>query len=142
MIEILKYPSPALMRPSESVSIQEGRAVAAMLREALKTATWGKSLGMAAPQIGLNKRVFIASGKAYINPYVLKRSGAAFMTKEGCYSLAENKLYDVSRHPHVLLRWWDIETGRPKTGSFNGPEAQIIQHEIDHLEGKLCSGVE
>ena len=57
---------------------------------------------------------------------------------EGCYSLEENKFdYKTTRHDAVKLKWQDIHQ-KWHEQIFNGIAARIIQHEQDHLEGKLC----
>ncbi len=136
---IVKYPDPILKRKSDSVSLEEGKKIVAELKESIaKYLTWGKVLGLAAPQIGHNKRVFIALDKVYINPVITFWSTETYEAKEGCYSLQKNK-YDhkVTRHKNIKMEYMD-EKGRQKSGLYSGLHAQVLQHEFDHLEGKLC----
>lgn len=141
--EIVKYPDPRLLQPSTPVrNLEEGLQVVTDLRLTAGSITWGRLAGLAAPQIGINKRVFLAEGKAYINPEVLWTPNGTKYHKEGCYSL-ENERYDygITRPYAVKIRWTD-EEGNVQEERFNGHMAQVILHEMDHLEGRLCNGAD
>lgn len=138
--EVLKYPDPRLLKVSEPVSIKEAGGIVKKLIATSGAQQWGHVLGMAAPQIGISRRVFIAQGVVYINPEIKWESRGTTLYKEGCYSLERGKYdYAVTRSQSIVVKWFDLE-GTPHEERFNGRNAQIILHEFDHLEGRLCSG--
>lgn len=139
--KIIKYPDERLLKPSTDATPDEAMQIARQLLEAIASVTWGVCSGMAAPQIGINKRVFVVLDELYINPVVtpLKKGGIR-MFKEGCYSLTDNKFdYRVVRSNAAHVTWTDAE-GVKHSKNFRGFKAQILQHEYDHLQGKLCNG--
>jgi len=142
-MELVKYPDPLLLRKSEPVRItKEIRdfidEMYLFIKESL---TWGKPVGLAAPQVGKNIRVFIALDEVYINPELTPIEEAGTMIhEEGCYSLEKDRFdYKVSRYNEVELKWQNRK-GKWRKERFKGLRAQVIQHEFDHLEGRLCSG--
>jgi len=101
-------------------------------------------VGLAAPQVGVSKRIIIvdttATGmgeapnlQAYINPVIIKRSGQAEPGREGCYSTG-NICGIVDRASAITVTAYD-RAGRPITETWAGFTARIFQHEIDHLDG-------
>ncbi len=99
---------------------------------------WGIPVGLAAPQVGRSLRIFIAFGVGYINPEIIWKTKAPSDIKlEGCYSCQDNFFgYKVERSPSIRLRWQD-GFGKVHEQRFNGYEAQVLQHEMDHLQG-IC----
>lgn len=95
-------------------------------------------LGIACIQIGVPKRVILVrfSDKfvPFINPVILNKSPKTFLATEGCLSLDGER--SVRRHREIKLIYTDSK-GKRQSRSFNGLAAQIIQHECDHLDGKL-----
>ncbi len=143
MTKIYKYPDEVLLRPSENVLLAEAFEIDKWLRDTLKDLDWGDVVGLAAPQIGINKNVFLARDgelvlKTYVNPVITYYSDKKSLKKEGCYSLETNKFdYPVWRAKYIKMRWCDLE-GNTYYEKFEGFEAQVLQHEYDHLLGKLC----
>lgn len=94
-------------------------------------------VGMAANMIGISKRVIaIAPGPMIllmVNPVILQRSGK-YQAEEGCLSLSGVR--GATRYRRITVSWQD-ENFMPREMSFEGYAAQIIQHEMDHLEGIL-----
>ena len=92
-------------------------------------------VGMAANMIGVSKRIIIfTSGMldvVMVNPKITAKSGA-FRTEEGCLSLTGTR--KCTRFERITVEYLD-SSFQPKTGTFSGFTAQIIQHECDHLEG-------
>lgn len=95
-------------------------------------------LGLASIQIGVPKRVIIVriNNKfiPFINPTIIQKSKATYSVKESCLSLDGER--EVSRH-HVIKVGYTARNGKPIVKTFRGITAQIIQHEIDHLNGIL-----
>ena len=142
-MELVKYPNPILFKKSEPVEItKEIRDFADEMMNFMKTElTWGNPVGLAAPQVGRNVRVFIALDQVYFNPELtpVEESGTT-VHQEGCYSLEKDRFdYQVERYNEIVLRWQN-KKGKWRQERIKGFRAQVIQHEYDHLEGRLCSG--
>lgn len=118
------------------------------LKDTLKTQKDPEGVGLAAPQIGKNLRVFVimpepGKCKAFINAKIIKiedkkknmKKNAAKKIMEGCLSLP-NYYGPLRRSWSVTVNYID-ESGKNLTEKFMGLEAQIILHEVDHLEGVL-----
>lgn len=105
----------------------------------MQNVKWGNPVGLAANQVGDPRALFIAEGVVYVNPEItwITRAPADY-AYEGCYSLEPNKNYEMGRAPSIMLKWQDL-SGMPWEKRFNGFHARVIQHEMDHLEGKLCN---
>ncbi len=100
-------------------------------------------IGIAAPQIGIAKRVAIvdvstrvpgAKRHVLVNPEIIEHGGVR-LSREGCMSLPDYTA-DLRRYDWVRLRWQD-EEGRFHEQKFEGIEAVCVQHEVDHLKGVL-----
>jgi peptide deformylase len=115
------------------------------LKETLKKQLDPEGVGLAAPQIGKNIQVFVMlegnNIKTVINPKIIKVSTVLKNPKnkmgrtimEGCLSLPH--FYGpIKRSQEITLEYLD-EEGKTKTENFTGLSAQIVQHEIDHLNG-------
>lgn len=137
MIKEIIKDTDVLTRKSETVSMEEAREIIADLLDTAK-AHIDDCAGLAAPQIGINKRVVvIRSGDSFwpmVNPVVVKKSGKKFLNHEGCLSL--DGIRAVERYPLVLVGYID-KSGKRVTKTYNGTTAIIIQHETDHLNGVL-----
>lgn len=96
-----------------------------------------RCVGMAANMIGKKKRIIaMAKGPmivAMINPEILSASGE-YETEEGCLSLEGKR--KTKRYRSIRLKWQDMQL-KEHIGTLDGFQAQIVQHEIDHCNGKL-----
>ena len=96
-----------------------------------------RCVGMAANMIGKKKRIIVmAKGPivvAMINPVILSASGE-YETEEGCLSL--EGVRKTKRYRSIRLKWQDMQM-KEHIGTLDGFQAQIVQHEIDHCDGKL-----
>lgn len=106
-------------------------------------------VGLAAPQVGLSIRLFVidatpfaedfpeADGfrKVFINPVIIERKGEDETFNEGCLSLPGIR-EDIIRKNEIRIKYYD-EKFKVHEADFSGIKARIIQHEYDHLEGKL-----
>ena len=92
-------------------------------------------VGMAANMIGVRKRIIIVSvgpvDMVMFNPVITAKKNP-YMTKEGCLSLTGER--EVRRWQNITVTWQDMQM-KPRKADFSGYQAQIIQHECDHLEG-------
>jgi len=108
------------------------------------------ALGLAAPQIGINKRIIIFRNKNFddpdwtkdekdydvlINPRISQARGEMVAGSEGCLSCPEIRV-EIFRYPEIKVRAYDIN-GEKINKRYTDFLARILQHEIDHLEGKL-----
>lgn len=95
-------------------------------------------VGLAGVQIGVLKRVILVRNGdefiPFINPIIVKRSGKTYIANEGCLSLEGKR--NVKRWYAVMVAWTDTK-GKRNVKIFNGYFAEILQHEIDHLNGVL-----
>jgi len=109
-----------------------------LVQEMKKIMKKHEGLGLAANQVGVKKRVFVmeVEGKNYvcINPVIVKKKGEKLM-EEGCLSVPE-KWGEVPRAEEVILKYQNL-WGKEKTLKAKGLLAQVIQHEVDHLDGIL-----
>jgi peptide deformylase len=99
-----------------------------------------KGVGIAAPQVGENVRIFLAllDNKhlvAMINPEILTRNTTLASAEEGCLSLP-GEWGQVERCTEVTIRFLDYK-GRENTLKLKGFNARVVQHELDHLDGVL-----
>lgn len=144
--KIYKYPHQLLTTQCEPVDLLGGDRkeviewILGMYQFFSKGGSWGNMVGLAANQVGRSLRVFIALGEIYVNPEITWRTKAPeHLCCEGCYSLEDNKFdYPVHRSTSIKMRWQDLD-GVVHEGRFNGYKAQVIQHEMDHLNGKCCN---
>ena len=96
--------------------------------------------GLAAPQVGINKRIILVklstfgSPMAMINPVIMKASGSQ-TGSEACLSLP-GLSRSVTRHYEITVEYHTLQ-GENKTLTCTGMAARVIQHEIDHLDGIL-----
>ncbi len=101
------------------------------------TANLDRCVGMAANMIGERKRIIVmARGPmvtAMLNPKILSVSGE-YETEEGCLSMAG--IRKTKRYRTIKLSWQDMRM-KEHTGTLEGFQAQIVQHEIDHCDGIL-----
>lgn len=96
-------------------------------------------VGLAAPQVGVNKQLFVydvgMGAKAYANPWYRYRRGSQ-ISVEGCLSIPDRK-FTVERSSDIALYMFDVYAGKMVSVEASGFEAVVIQHEVDHLVGKL-----
>jgi peptide deformylase len=97
-----------------------------------------KGIGLAAPQVGVDKQIFVAdTGKGpikIINPVIVKKQGSDKM-EEGCLSVPDLSV-NVKRSEKIVLKGLN-EKLEPVTLELEGLMARVAQHEIDHLNGIL-----
>ena len=106
--------------------------------------------GLAAPQIGIHKRIFVFRNKGFgeggkvkspddfevlINPRITQARGEKVTMAEGCLSCPEIQV-EVSRFPEIKVRALNAE-GKKISKRYLDYVARVIQHELDHLDGKL-----
>ncbi len=140
MIKELMHDPVFLAGKSEGATMDDADVAADLLDTLI--AHKNECVGMAANMIGVKKRIIAfldESGKNPIytvmfNPEIIKKSGS-YITEEGCLSLLGG-LRKTTRYKSVKVRYQSTDM-KLHTKTYQGWTAQIIQHEIDHLEGVL-----
>ncbi len=143
--EILLLGNPQLWHPSTPVLNVHSREtretisdLAATLDDFRQQNGFGR--GIAAPQIGAQRRIiFINVGESFplINPTIVRASREMMEMWDDCFSIP-NLMIRVRRHVEVDVSYTD-EHGSQKTMKASGPLSELLQHEIDHLDGILAT---
>jgi peptide deformylase len=143
---ILIHPDPRLKKPCEPIAAITPDIVA-LAQDMLQTMYDAPGIGLAAPQVGVMKRLIVMDCEkrtdappqpmVLINPAVLWASEELSTYEEGCLSIPE-QYADVQRPSEVRVAWTDLD-GTAQEQQFDGLWATCVQHEIDHLAGKLFS---
>ncbi|HEY3430701.1 MAG TPA: peptide deformylase [Cyclobacteriaceae bacterium] len=150
---IVVYGDPVLRQKAQD--IEKGTDLTQLIADMFETMYGAQGIGLAAPQIGKPIRLFVVDGtalkddeddetdgedmtgfkKAFINPVILQEEGEPWEFEEGCLSIP-NIREKVSRKENLTIRYFD-EQWNLKEEEYDGIKARIIQHEYDHIEGKL-----
>ncbi len=151
ILKILQYPENSLLQPSEPVGTIDN-TIKTLINDMGETMFAAPGVGLAAPQIGINKRIIVYDTqagtssdseeetqtkefKAVINPEITKKTGSIVSENEACLSVPD-LTSNVKRYEKVSIKGLDI-TGEPMEFDAEGITAVIMQHEIDHLDGIL-----
>ena len=141
-LELVEYPHPALLRrtsPLVRIDDELCEAIDRMFEIMYESV----GVGLAANQVGLPYRLFIVNTEArpdageelvFINP-TLSRPRGTDVQEEGCLSLPGLRM-DVRRPEKVVLEAWTLD-GEQVSLDLDGFLARVVQHEFDHLEGRL-----
>ncbi len=143
---IVMYGDPVLRQRAKD--IEQGTDLKQLIDDMFETMHGASGIGLAAPQIGKSIRLFIVDGtvledeegmenfkKAFVNPEILEEVGTPWEFEEGCLSIP-NIRENVSRKERLKIRYYD-ENWNLHEEEYDGMKARIIQHEYDHIEGKL-----
>ncbi len=138
--EILTEPNPILRKKSQKVIDFNARKTKKIIQDLKDTLIACKEgLGLAAPQIGINLRIFALNVKneilIFINPEITHFSIKESLEEEGCLSVP-GAIGKVKRVSKVVMKYYD-ENGKKHKIKAKGIIAQAFQHEIDHLNGIL-----
>tara|TARA_Y100001937_G_scaffold70742_1_gene96285 strand:- start:152 stop:673 length:522 start_codon:yes stop_codon:yes gene_type:complete len=142
-IELVKYPDVFLRNVSKDVSFPLDDKTQRLIKFMAKAMYQNLGIGLAAIQVGYELRMFIMdctraqnNYQVFINPKIIKTSDETLTDFEGCLS-APGKRGEVKRYLRITLNYKD-EEGKEYTKTFYDLAARCIQHELDHLDGKLC----
>ena len=148
ILPIYVYGQPVLRKVAEDIT-PDYPNLKELIENMFETMVHADGVGLAAPQIGLPIRVvtitldplseeypeFKDFNKAYINPHILEVGGEEVNMEEGCLSLPG--IHEpVPRIEKIRLKWLD-ENFQPHDEVIEGYLARVVQHEYDHLEGKV-----
>jgi peptide deformylase len=151
ILPIIAYGDPVLRKVSKDID-QDYPNLKQLIDDMFETMYHARGVGLAAPQIGLDIRLFIVDAspfddddedkpsyknfkKIFINAYITDESGKEWPFSEGCLSIPEIR-EDVNRLSKINIKYLD-ENFAEHEESYDGILARIIQHEYDHIEGKL-----
>ncbi|MGL4319848.1 MAG: peptide deformylase [Paracoccaceae bacterium] len=141
---IVMHPDPRLKKPCAPVAAVTDE-VRVLGGDMLATMYAAPGIGLAAPQVGVLQRVIVMDcvkdpetpprPMVLLNPEVIWASEEVNTYDEGCLSIPD-QYADVTRPKVVTVRWMDLD-GATQEETFDGLWATCVQHEIDHLNGKL-----
>jgi peptide deformylase len=139
---VRQYPDPALRNAATAVAEVDDE-VQRLAERMLDVMERAHGVGLAAPQLGILRRILVYRAsdeddpKVLINPELVERSEETEVGTEGCLSLLGGELQvPVARHLRVRVSGRDA-SGDAVDMDVEGFEARVIQHEIDHLDGIL-----
>jgi len=148
LLPIYAYGQPVLKKVGEDID-KDYEGLSDLLTNMWETMYNADGVGLAAPQIGKAIRIFLVDTvqtmeegdedkgikMAFINAHIVEETGEPWSYEEGCLSIP-NIRGDVSRPEQVTIKWVDEEWNEHEQ-TFEGINARVIQHEYDHIEGKL-----
>ena len=127
-----------LRKRSELVS-EINDEVKQLVLDMIETMNFNKGIGLAAPQVGVLKRIFVIKtdngDMVFINPSIIEKGKETDVLEEGCLSLP-GKFLKIRRPTRIRIKALDINNNKLDIG-LEGIPARIFQHELDHLNGKL-----
>lgn len=137
--QVRKIGDPVLRETSKEVE-KVDKAVTGLIKDMLDTLEDEGGVGLAAPQIGITRRVILVrfedKVETYINPTIEVLDKKKVEGDEGCLSIYSIQGFQVKRSPRVKVKALDIK-GEPVEFIAEDMLARILQHEIDHLDGVL-----
>jgi peptide deformylase len=148
ILPILAYGHPLLRRIAPEIG-PDYPGLDELIANMFDTLYQSEGVGLAAPQVNDPARLFIIDAspfekdnpdlkgfkKVFINPHIIDETGEEWSFNEGCLSIPEIR-EDVLRKPHIRIQYQDQDFNSHEE-FYDGIPARIIQHEYDHLEGKL-----
>ena len=154
ILPIVAYGDPVLRKRAKDIDPQE-IDVKKFSDDMFETMYASSGIGLAAPQVGQGIRLFVVDGtalnegekdedkdpslegfkKTFVNPELIEEDGDKWGFEEGCLSIPGIRA-EIYRPEVVVIRYFDTDWNEYEE-EFNGMAARIIQHEYDHLEGKL-----
>jgi len=140
-LEILRYPDPRLHKVAKAVAAVDDR-IRRLVDDMLETMYAAEGVGLAATQVDVHERVIVIDISdahdqpiVLINPELVEKSEETTLVDEGCLSVPE--IFDkVPRHARVRVRALD-RSGESREFDADGLLAIAVQHEMDHLLGKV-----
>lgn len=140
ILKILEFPDPRLRTKAAPIAVVDD-GLRALIADMFETMYAAPGIGLAATQVDVHRRLLVAdvsSDKsephALINPEILEKDGV-MVSDEGCLSVP-GYYEEVERAQHIRVRYLD-QQGEPQEMEAEDLLAVCIQHEMDHLEGKL-----
>jgi len=137
-LNILKQGDKLLNQKSKRISKIDD-SLRNFCKSMIDTMYENNGVGLSAPQVGVLKRIIVVLDEnkplVMINPEIVEASEEKVLMNEGCLSVP-NEYHDLERSKSVKVKYRDTK-GKPNIKLLDGMTARIVQHEIDHLDGKL-----
>lgn len=147
-LPIVAYGDPVLKRKAKEIE-EDYPDLDRLIESMFETMYAARGVGLAAPQVGLSIRLFVVDAtpfaedeeglenfkKVFINPIILEERGEKWAFNEGCLSIPEIR-EDITRQETIRINYLD-EHWEEHEEEYSGLAARVIQHEYDHIEGKL-----
>ena len=137
-----EYAGAILRKPTEEVKLPLSEETNIIIDNMIKVMYQANGIGLAANQIGYNKRMFVMdvsnekdNPQVFINPVITAKNNVKMGDIEGCLS-CPGKEVKVSRSMSVNLKWM-CKHGEEQHKTFYYLPGRVVQHEMDHLNGKL-----
>jgi peptide deformylase len=141
-MQILKKPDVFLKGPTQNIEIPLSDENKIIIGNMINLMYQNNGIGLAANQVGYNRKIFVMDisneknkPQIFINPKIEKRAKEKLTEEEGCLS-CPGDLMQVRRPIYVALSWF-CEHGKEQYKTFYNFPARVVQHEMDHLDGKL-----
>jgi peptide deformylase len=148
ILPIVAYGHPTLKKVAKEIEIGHP-GLDELISNMFETMYISEGIGLAAPQVNKSIRLFIVDAtpyaedypevkefrKVFINPYILEEEGEEWSFNEGCLSVPKVR-EDIIRKPKITIEYHDREFNLIEE-QYEGIMARIIQHEYDHIEGKI-----
>jgi len=156
ILPIVAYGSPILRKKALDID-EKHPELDKLIEDMWETMYHSNGVGLAAPQINRQVRIFLMDSiqiienleedekdefpgdegvkQVFINPEIISEQGETWAYSEGCLSIPKIR-EDVVRRKEITIQWLN-EHFQPQKATFQGITARVIQHEYDHLEGKL-----
>jgi len=139
-LTILEFPDPRLRKKAVPVEAVDD-ALRTLVDDMFETMYDAPGIGLAATQVDVHRRLLVADvssdrtdPQVFINPEILEKDGVT-VTEEGCLSVP-GYYEEVERAEHIKVRFLDRD-GEERVEEYESLLAVCVQHEIDHLDGKL-----
>ena len=139
-LRILEFPDPRLRKKAVPVEVVDD-PLRQLIDDMFETMYEAPGIGLAATQVDVHRRLLVADvsqekdePQVLINPEILERDGST-ITEEGCLSVP-GYYEEIERAEHIKVRYLDRD-GNEQESEYEGLLAVCVQHEIDHLDGKL-----
>jgi len=139
-LRILEFPDPRLRTKAKPVEAVDDQ-LRQLIDDMFETMYDAPGIGLAATQVDVHRRLLVADVSSektepwvLINPVIIEQDGVE-VTEEGCLSVP-GYYEEVERAEHIKVRYLDRD-GKEQESEFDGLLAVCVQHEMDHLEGKL-----
>jgi len=135
-MNIRKKGDPILSQVCEPVD--ENEVVDKLIKEMWEVMYAHRGFGLSAPQVGVAKRIFVINvdgfRQVFINPKIIRLWGGTKICKEGCLSFPDLFVPKI-RNRKIEIEWLSHRR-KPKSMNLKDLVARVIQHEMDHLDGK------
>lgn len=148
ILPIVAYGDPVLRKKGEEIT-KDYPGLQKLIADMFETMERSRGVGLAAPQVGKAIRLFIIDSRkmydedeenkglceVFINAKLIDEDGDEWRFEEGCLSIPGIR-EEVLRQPNIIIQYYDRDFNF-KEAKFEGMTARVVQHEFDHIEGKL-----